>query len=189
MPSHELRRHLGMIKEGRPSELLQRLGYAAQCFLVSKEALIRHANALSLDVPPYLLICSSFRSNPRVPGDRDLRTDWFAVIGAWKDQVRLWKHHRLSAIGLKSACELYSRWDEANKGALEFDVDGKFHKDLQAPRLHREDVTVAINRSGKWKATTQSYVSASQLYAWDDVEGGTRAYIISALTPQTHNAR
>jgi hypothetical protein len=70
------------------------------------------------------------------------------------------------------------------KGTFGFDDDGKFAKNPPSQKLFWEDITVAINTDGKWREMTQSYVSASNLYAWDDVAGDTRAYVISALAPR-----
>jgi len=158
-------------------------------FLVSKEAFIRHAGRANFDGPPYLVVRSSFRPNPRTKEDPDLRTDWFATVGGWRCSGHVSTHHRLSSIGFKGACQLYREWSAAKTRGV-FALDGLGHLVCGPADLwsRREDLSVSINLDNKWRLARQTYISASCLYTWDNAGGNTEAYVISVAAPMGDDA-
>jgi Zn-dependent peptidase ImmA (M78 family) len=184
MPTGELKRRFDGLQEHQPSEILRAMDSSSEVFSVSREALARHAEAVSLAIPPCLVLQSSFRENPSGSEEKDLRTDWCAAIGSWEDRRRLWRHYRLSSIGLASACDLYHTWrDLSARGTYMFGSLGQLERDPKAPRVCTEAVTVSVSSGGKWKARTESFLTASRLYSWDKPDGTVEARVLSVLTP------
>ena len=184
MPIDRIRERFHGLAGDQPSEFLRRCDSACLDFLVSKEAFIRHAGRANIDGPPYLVVRSSFRPNPRTKEDPDLRTDWFATVGGWRRSGHVSTHHRLWPIGLKSACQLYHEWS-ATKTRGVFALDGLGHLVHSPADLCscREDLSISINLDNKWRLTRQTYISANCLYTWDNAEGSTEAYVISVAAP------
>ncbi len=184
MPTDELQRCFGGLEECLPSDLLDRLELNSGLFSVSKEALTRHAQALGLSSPPWLVLQSSFRANPQGSDDKDLRMDWCAAIGNWGSPRRFWRHYRLSAVGLTSACELYQSWRTLEtRGTFMFNGDGRLVRNCAAAKICAERIAVSVSVDGKWASTKESYLSASRLYTWNAADGAIQAYIVTVLTP------
>jgi Zn-dependent peptidase ImmA (M78 family) len=184
MPTDELQRRFGGLEECHPSDLLDRLESTSGLFSVSKEALTRHAEALGLSSPPWLVLQSSFRATPRGSQDKHLRMDWCAAIGNWGSPRRLWRHYRLSAIGLTSACDLYDNWRTIEaRGTFMFNGDGSLVRNCAATKVCAERIAVSVSVGGKWAPAKEPYLSASRLYTWNTTNGAIEAYVVTVLTP------
>lgn len=188
MPGSALRERLCKGATDSPSSIVSLLQRAASAFKVSIPALLTRIGSLELDRPTSLVVCSSFRTNPRKVGNPKLRIEFSLGLGEWSNR-RFWSGTPVAEARISSALRLYETWanDTAHCDSGQFAIveEGSLNRNAN-PREDPEPGIVIWRRvMGLWKREAVHCVSSSALYTWKSQGDESKAYVVTVIVPRT----
>jgi hypothetical protein len=185
MPSRDLRKSLhGVPLDSAPS-IISALQQTATAFRVSIPALLMRISDLELEWPSCLLVCSSFRPNPKTHMDPKLRIEFSVGLGDWSSR-RFWNATPVADANIASAASLYEMWKthtpDSESGQFTAS-EACLNRNSLPPELQEPGVVMSRKVMGLWKREAIQCISSSTLYTWKHDENKPNAYVVTAILP------
>jgi hypothetical protein len=185
MPAVHLRKHL-QLEHGSPAAIVSLLQRAASNFKVSMPSLLTRLRALDLEWPACLLVCSSFRPNPKTGLHPKLRIDLSIGLGGWSNR-QFWNGTPVADANISSAVRLYAEWtsDSPNLKSGQFVMGSRLEHNAIPSEQPEREVLMSRRSLGLWKREAVACISSSALYSWGRAETRPGAYVLTAISPTT----
>lgn len=192
MPGPALRKEVCESMAESPSSIVSLLERAASSFKVSIPALLMRIETLEFERPSCLVVCSSFRLNPKKRANPKLRVEFSVSLGEWSNR-RFWAGTPIEDANISSALRLYETWADAialdNAGQYVLAGSGSLNRNAAAPENSEPGIVMSRRVQGLWKREAVECVSSSALYTWKAHTEEPNAYVVTVIAQQPSSGR